>query len=199
MALAEHRPQDIGSVHLPMKGLAKWSVLRPILKEVLGKMGIKISTDGKVIQNIDGGLHLGVGKGSTAGASYNFQIIPSGSGVTVANGQFGTFTPTIGGVPLDASTPPTLSVGSDCVVYLQINTTPTVVLGFVTAMTVSSVTVETASSIPSTNHTTHFYKLLGTITGGAVVDPQPVRTSLSYEFCDRGTADGKADMTTFAS
>jgi len=211
MPLTEHRPQDIGAIHLPMRGLVKWSHLRPILKGILGKMGIKVSTDGKSIQSIEGGLHIGVG-GDAAGGPTPFQVKATGSAVTVRHGTvLGNVDTTLldvtAGVQklLTASPQPTLAITTTGtrIVYIKITMTHTLDDSgdYVVGSAYVSSEVKEGASLPSDDKATGiYYKRLATLVDGAV-ETQWVTNNIGGYITDARTTSGDAtgaNLNTYA-
>lgn len=123
--------------------------------------------------------------------------------IRVDNGQMGGITPKLDGTALDKKTeeklPPSLEItGSGTeYVYAFINATHSDILGYVHNTIVVSVAINVFDEIQDDDLAGAYYILLATIVDGVVVRPQPVRTSLSLDFGDDGTASGKAYLISY--
>ena len=132
-----------------------------------------------------------------AAQPHPFKVTYAGADSTVANGEIGGITPTLdGGDTLDTSPAPTFTLtGSGTeYVYAVIDVTHTDTLGYVHTSVINSVDVQKFASLQTNVLTGTYYKLLATVVDGVVSRPQPVTTSLTVEFVDNGSADGKATI-----
>jgi len=203
MPLTEHRPQDIGAIHLPMRGLVKWSHLRPILKGILGKMGIKVSTDGKSIQSIEGGLHIGVGTGD--GGSTPFLVtVTGGTSVSINPGTIMRNDDTkSGGVLLTHDPAPTITISGTGTGYIWIKLTVDHYLDaagtFVVVSYYNKSEIGSGSSLPSDDPEGGIYYIkLATIVDGVKTN-QWVTYNISCAFKDEGRARSRALLTLIAA
>lgn len=143
--------------------------------------------------------------GGAAASLHNFQVTYAGAASTVANGQIGGITPTLaGGSTLDTLPAPvfTLTGTGTEYVYAKLTVTHTVVEGYVTTSVLDAVDIDAYATEQEDDLTGVYYKLIATVVDGVVVDPQPVRTSLSVTSDDHGAAPGdpgKADLSYPAS
>lgn len=149
---------------------------------------LQIAGASRASVNANGGFEIATTGSSTTPPSSeiaftvraNYSIVP---------GLVNTTMPTIGGVRLDNSTPPTLSgIPSSGVryVFLKITFTTTFVSGYLSAFSLSTVEVEVSSSSSPTNTTSVKYLLISTITNGVPSNPYANRSPLPVTLWDNG-------------
>lgn len=111
----------------------------------------------------------------------------------------GSIIPDIDYTPITDLPAPILAVSASGTqyVYLELSVTLSDTDDFVTSGEVERAALKSGALLPSDNHTTLFYYLIGLVVDGVPV--QNARYNMQVKFCDDGTATGKGVMSVGAT
>lgn len=173
-------------------GVALMPDLIAAFDQLADMLGVEIEIEGVERSRVIGGgaklIKLPTGSTTPPSSEIAFTVRDNYS---IVPGLVNTIMPTIGGVRLDHSTPPTLSgIPSSGVryVFLKMSFTTTFVSGYLSAFSLNQgdVQVEVSSSSSPTNTASVKYLLISTITNGVPSNPYANRSPLPVTLWDNG-------------
>lgn len=153
-----------------------------------GILKLEVTTDGLDIQETNKGLHLTSGHGGNSSHPFKLNVasVEGGNSLTVSPGTFSGMMPSMGGVPLDAASPPSTSVSGLVRVWLKVTYVYEMSEETIVHSELESVKVETGSTVPEDNEEDGIFHIqIGTVNNGAVL-AQTVTHSLWGQVCDDG-------------
>lgn len=188
---------------VPGKGVARWRTLARIVEVLTEAAKFKLSVDGGDVSEIEGGLHLRLtaeGDGNLgswwprAGSGTNTRVITPGV-------FGGNIMPTLGGIRLDNTVPPELSIfeNQETYIYLECVFTPQFEDDFVANLQIDSgavVVVRSSSPLGHVPAAFTFYVHLATVDANGVAH-RFFDSAIDWTYGDTGTNEGLVQVSFF--
>lgn len=172
---------------MPSQGLARWSTINKVLKELVGKLGFRLEIDGAEEMSQTGdGLYVKLGNQGTVNHPWKGVIISGGLAV-------------LGGYCNDIAVAGTTIGAGNGFAYLRVNFALDEEDGFVYTATLTGATLGSASSVPGDSPGSGtFYIPLFQYEGVRVISQSATR-HMRVAACDDGSGDGKVLLNVLQS